>query len=75
MFSTLAKVKLFFVQGRESKNEGDKGTIEALEMDLSSLDSVRKLADELIKRGDPVHGLILNAGTGMVEPGLATKDG
>ncbi len=44
-------------------------------LDLASLDSVRRVADEELARGVPIHGLINNAGVMAPPKRLETKDG
>jgi NAD(P)-dependent dehydrogenase (short-subunit alcohol dehydrogenase family) len=48
---------------------------ELVELDLASLDSVREVADRELERGDPLHGLINNAGVMAPPKRLETKDG
>ncbi len=54
--------------------EGAKGTIEVAELDLASLDSVRKFSEKFKQDHQSLHGLINNAGVMNTPPGK-TKDG
>jgi len=49
-------------------------TVDVMELDVSSLESVRKFADEYISKGLPLNILIANAGV-MVPPFSLSKDG
>jgi len=51
-----------------------KGKLEVMELDLTSLASIRKFADEFNSKNIPLHVLILNAGV-MMCPYTKTKDG
>lgn len=51
-----------------------KAKVEALQVDLASLNSIRKAAEELKKRVKKIDGLINNAGI-MQTPKLKTEDG
>jgi NAD(P)-dependent dehydrogenase (short-subunit alcohol dehydrogenase family) len=51
-----------------------KGTLTVMEMDNTSLASVKKFANNFKALGKPINGLILNAGI-MVPPFELTKDG
>jgi NAD(P)-dependent dehydrogenase (short-subunit alcohol dehydrogenase family) len=51
-----------------------KGTVETIQLDLASLESVRKIADELRSRVSKIDGLINNAGI-MQTPEQRTADG
>lgn len=44
------------------------------QLDLSSLGNVQAFAERFVKRGTPLHGMVLNAGLNAPEPGK-TKDG
>lgn len=66
-----------------AKNEAAAATIrerhpeahlEMLEIDLGSIASVRRAAAEMLTRGGPLHGLVLNAGV-MATPEGRTVDG
>jgi len=59
----------------KGQDNGDKGSLEVVQMDLSSLESIRRAADVLVRRGEPVHALVMNAGLSMAPPGEATVDG
>ena len=57
----------------EIKRETGNDSVEFLQLDLSDLASVRRAAEELNARKQPIHGLVNNAGLGG-QRGL-TKDG
>ena len=57
--------------GPHSAAEGAK----LVELDLASLDSVRKVAEAEISRGEPLHGLINNAGVFSGSARRETRDG
>ena len=46
-----------------------------VELDLASLDSIRKVAEAEISRGEPLHGLINNAGVFSRSERRETRDG
>uniref|UniRef100_A0A8R7U3Z2 WW domain-containing oxidoreductase n=2 Tax=Triticum urartu TaxID=4572 RepID=A0A8R7U3Z2_TRIUA len=54
--------------------ESPAGSVEVMELDLSSLDSVRKFAADFAARGLPLNILINNAGV-MATPFSLSKDG
>ena len=68
----LAKVERTAATAREAARSG--GTVEAVELDLASLASVRACADRLLAAGQPLHVLIANAGV-MACPQGKTSDG
>ena len=51
------------------------GAAAVIELDLASLDSVRRVADELVGRGEAFDGLINNAGVMAPPKRLETRDG
>ncbi len=51
------------------------GEAELVQLDLASLDSVKRVAEEELARGVPIHGLINNAGVMAPPKRLETKDG
>lgn len=53
---------------------GAAGTVELLELDLGSLESVRRCAEMMLKAGKPIDVLICNAGV-MAAPQGVTADG
>ena len=53
---------------------GVRGEIEVMELDLASLESVRKFAGEFLKKHDALSGLVNNAGV-MNPPFGRTKEG
>ena len=65
-------------EGKKARDEiaaaGVSGKIEVLELDLASLESVRRFASEFLKLNLPLHGLVNNAGV-MNSPRQKTKDG
>jgi NAD(P)-dependent dehydrogenase (short-subunit alcohol dehydrogenase family) len=68
----LAKVERTAAAAREAARSG--GEVEAVELDLESLASVRACADGLLAAGQPLHVLIANAGV-MACPQGRTRDG
>jgi len=58
----------------EAALEGIEGSIQVAEMDLADLASVRKFAREFSQTGQPLHGLINNAGI-MASPLARVGDG
>ena len=50
------------------------GTFDILELDLTSLDSVKKFGNEILAKNVPIHVLLNNAGV-MFGPRRETKDG
>jgi NAD(P)-dependent dehydrogenase (short-subunit alcohol dehydrogenase family) len=48
---------------------------ELVQLDLASLDSVKRVAEQELARGLPIHGLINNAGVMAPPKRLETKDG
>src|SRR5262249_15444432 len=57
-----------------SAEAGKGGSLELVELDLASLESVRTAADALVKRGEPFDVIIANAGV-MATPKGTTADG
>ncbi|MEM7157066.1 MAG: SDR family oxidoreductase [Myxococcota bacterium] len=53
---------------------GESGSVEVMELDLGSLDSVRRFAAEFKAKHETLHGLVNNAGV-MNTPQGTTKDG
>jgi len=53
---------------------GVRGTVEVMELDLASLDSVRSFATRFLQKQDSLHGLVNNAGIMNVPQGK-TRDG
>ena len=60
---------------RQLKVDSGGGVAEVIELDLASLESVRRVADELLGRGMAFDGLINNAGVMAPPKRLETKDG
>src|SRR5260221_3092870 len=61
-------------KARQALAQAGNPSVELVEMDLASLASVRKAADDLLKRAKPFDVIIANAG-GMSCPQGKTKDG
>jgi NAD(P)-dependent dehydrogenase (short-subunit alcohol dehydrogenase family) len=61
-------------KARRARAEAGNPAVELVEMDLASLASVRKAADELLKRANPFDLIIANAGV-MACPQGKTQDG
>ena len=61
-------------KARRALAQAGNPPVELVEMDLASLASVRKAADELLKRGKPFDVIIANAGV-MACPQGKTQDG
>jgi NAD(P)-dependent dehydrogenase (short-subunit alcohol dehydrogenase family) len=61
-------------KARRALAEAGNPSVDLIEMDLASLSSVRKAADELLKRGKPFDVIIANAGV-MACPQGKTQDG
>ena len=57
-----------------AKETGLRGTVEIMELDLASLESVRQFAENFLAKHDRLDGLINNAGV-MATPEGKTKDG
>jgi NAD(P)-dependent dehydrogenase (short-subunit alcohol dehydrogenase family) len=55
--------------------ESAAGEAELALLDLASLESVKRVAEEELERGVPIHGLINNAGVMAPPKRLETKDG
>lgn len=55
--------------------ESAVGAAEVVELDLASLDSVKRVAEAEVARHQPLHGLINNAGVMAPKKRLETKDG
>ena len=51
------------------------GEAELVELDLASLDSVRRVAEAEVAKGEPLHGLINNAGVMAPPKRRVTQDG
>ena len=60
---------------RKLKVDSGGGAAAVIELDLASLDSVRRVADELVGRGEAFDGLINNAGVMAPPKRLETRDG
>uniref|UniRef100_A0A1I7UF60 NAD(P)-binding protein n=1 Tax=Caenorhabditis tropicalis TaxID=1561998 RepID=A0A1I7UF60_9PELO len=62
------------IQKRRILDQKPDAKIDIIECDLSDLRAVRRAGEEYLRRGWPIHGLILNAG--VFRPAvLTTKDG
>uniref|UniRef100_A0A1I7SLH3 NAD(P)-binding protein n=2 Tax=Bursaphelenchus xylophilus TaxID=6326 RepID=A0A1I7SLH3_BURXY len=59
---------------KEIKGDNDNIQVDLLQLDLSSLESVKECAEEFLKQGWPLHILILNAGI-ISSPEKQTKNG
>ena len=57
-----------------NKQPSFEGSFEAFELDLSSLDSVRKFAQQILAKNMPINVFINNAGI-MFGPRRESKDG
>jgi len=68
----LKKAERATAQVREDARNG--GALELIELDLSSLKSVRAAADKLVAEGEPLDVIIANAGV-MAAPFGKTEDG
>ncbi len=55
--------------------ESAVGDAKVVELDLASLDSIREVAEAEVSRGEPLHGLINNAGVFSRRARLKTQDG
>ncbi len=60
---------------RQLKVDSGGGAAEVIELDLASLDSVRRVAEDLVGRAVVFDGLINNAGVMAPPKRLTTKDG
>ncbi|MBB4634274.1 SDR family NAD(P)-dependent oxidoreductase [Longimicrobium terrae] len=69
----LAKAERATGQVRDAAREG-RGSLELIELDLASLQSVRAAADRLLAAGQPFNAIIANAGV-MATPFGRTVDG
>jgi NAD(P)-dependent dehydrogenase (short-subunit alcohol dehydrogenase family) len=67
----LAKAEAATAQIRKDAANG--GSFELIELDLASLASVRKCADQLVRKGEPFDVIIANAGV-MATPFICTTD-
>jgi len=52
-----------------------RGSIEVMQLDLASLDSVRNFADAFLAKYDRIDGLVNNAGLAFGQEGQKTEDG
>ena len=60
---------------RDIARSGAKGEVEALDLDLASMASVRGVVGEVIARGLPLHALVCNAGLQFNSGPQLSKDG